>query len=449
MPTRRHVTDYGDIKPTHEFDARFVINGRSSPLCGVKLWLPIDCHEDACIQVTGSDPVSSPHPRSFDGVMGSQRLVSEIDPAWGFEVEADALHVRRVNSKLGQRVHGADITIDNIGRLRFKRRLGKSVAAEADPCETFTTISFRLSNLNYGSPHAIPMADYRGNRKVKVLQFRTLKMRLSNKLVKLELHRYWNWHQGKFDRLVAGSFPVLVLKQCQSLRWGQLEAIQQLGQDACLLLTLAARHLTVVHVEVVTTKERHLEEWIYPLNRRRSTTEEEATGQLIDESELENYFSSASVSWTALTDQQRDAVRLAIFSIHQPVESSIEGSFLRMFTALEGLAKTWFPDLRKIDKKIPALMTAFPPRVGGIWPIIDPNKDGLNAIRDHLAHGGSMGGQRMEALTVGIDHLQIWIEKILLAILSFPNKVSPQDWLSRHVQQQRHDLPRLRAVVKA
>ncbi len=449
MTTRHHITDYVDIKPSHEFDARFVINGRPSPLCGVKLWLLIDCHEDARIQVTGSDPASSPHPRSFDGTIGSQRMVSEIDPAWGFEVEADALHVRRVNTKLGQRVHGADIMIDDIGRLRFKRRLGKGAAAEADPCETLTTISFRLSDLNYGSPHTIPITDYRGNRKVKVLQFRTLKMRLASRVVKLELHRHWNWHQGKFDQLVAGSSPVLVVKQSQSLRWGQLEEIQQLGQDACLLLALAARHLAVVHVVVAATKERHLEEWMYPLNRQRSTTEEEATGPLIDENELEDYFSSVAVRWSALTDQQRDAVRQAIFSIHPAVESSIEGSFLRMFTALEGLAKTWFPDMRRIDKKIPALMTAFPPGVGGLWPIIDPNKDGLNAIRDHLAHGGSMGGQRMEALSVGIDHLQIWIEKILLAILAFPNKVSPQDWLSRHVQQQRSELPRLRAVVKA
>uniref|UniRef100_UPI0013006C78 hypothetical protein n=1 Tax=Rhodoferax ferrireducens TaxID=192843 RepID=UPI0013006C78 len=282
MPARHRVTDYGDIKPTHEFDARLVINGRLSPLCGVKLWLPIDCHEDARIQVTGSDPASSPHLRSFAGTIGSQRLVSEIDPVWRFEVEADALHVRRVNTKLGQRIHGADITIDNIGRLRFKRRLGKDVAAEANPCETFTTISFRLSDLDYGSPHTIPIADYRGNRKVKVLQFRTLKMRLSNRLVKLELHKHWNWYQGKFDRLVAGSFPVLEIKQSQSLRWDQLEEIQKLGQDACLLLTLAARHLTVVYVMDAATKERRLEEWIYPLNRQRSTTEEEATGPLID-----------------------------------------------------------------------------------------------------------------------------------------------------------------------
>lgn len=448
MPTRHHVADYGDIKPTHEFDARLVIDGRLNPLCGVKLWLPMDCHEDVCIQVIGSDPRSSPPPRAIDGGNGPSHMVSEIDPAFGFEVEADDLHVRSVSTKLGLRVHGADITIDHIGRLRFKRRLGEGAAAEADPRETCTDISFRLSDLDYGGPHAIPITDYRGNRKVKVSRVRTLKMRLSNRLVKLELNRHWNWHQGKFDRLVAGSFPVLEVKCSQSLRWGQLEEIQKMGRDSCLLLTLAARHLTVVHVMVAATKERRLEEWIYPLNRQRSTTEERATGPLIDENELEDYFSSVSVRWAALTDQQRDAVRLAVFSIHPFVQSSSEGSFLRMFTALEGLANTWFPGLRKLHKKIEALVTAFPPCIGGLWPIVDPSDDGLDAIRNHLAHGGSMSGPRQEALSVGTDHLQVWIERILLAILTFPHTDSPQDWLSRYVHGQRSELPRLRAAVK-
>lgn len=449
MPTRHHVADYGDIKPTHEFDARLVIDGRLSPLCGVKLWLPIDCHENARIQVTGSDSASSLDPTSIDDGIGSQRLISEIDPAWGFQVEADNLLVRSVKTKFGMRVHGTDITIGHIGRLRFARRLGKGAEAEANPNETCTSISFRLSDLNYGGPHAIPITDYRGNRKVKVSRFRTLKMRFSNRLVKLELHRHWNWYQGKFDRLVAGSFPVLEVKQSQSLRWDQLEEIQKLGRDACLLLTLAARHLTVMHVMDAATKERRLEEWIYPLNRQRSTTEEEATGPLVDESELEDYFSSVSIRWSALTDQQRDAVRLAVFSIHPFVLSSSEGSFLRMFTALEGLATTWFPGLRKLHRKIEALVTAFPPRVGGLWPIVAPSDDGLDAIRNHLAHGGSISGSRQEALSVGTDHLQVWIERILLAILAFPHTASTRDWLSRHVQAQWNELPRLRVAVKA
>lgn len=443
--------DYEDIEPTHEFDARFVIEGRISPLCGVKLWLPIDCHQNAHIQVVGSDTASSQPPLSINGGTGLPRFVSEIDPVFGFRVEADDLLIRSASTKLGMRVHGTTIKIDHIGRLRFKRRLESSGEAELDPSEVCTSISFRLSDLEYGGPHVIPITDYHGSRKVRVSGVRTLKMRLSNRVVKLELHRHWNWCQGRFDRLVAGSFPVLVVKNSQSFRWEQFEEIQKLGQDACLLLTLAARHLTVVHVTVATTKKCHLEEWIYPLNRQRSTTEERATGPLIDKSELEDYFSSASARWFDLSDKQQDAIRLAVFSIHPFVRPSTEGSFLAMFAALDGLAKAWFPDLRKIDKKIEALMSAFPPRVGGLWPIVAPSKgkDGLDAIRDLLAHGGSMRGPRQEALSVGTDHLHIWIEHFLLAILGYLHKASHQDWLFSHVQGQGSELPRLRAAVKA
>jgi hypothetical protein len=449
MHNRFHDLDYGNTKPTHEFDARLVIDGRRSPLCAVKLWLPIDCHEDAHIQVTGQDPSCSPSPLAINGGSGPPRLVSEIDPAFGLEIEADDLHIRSVSTKHGLRVNGISITINHIGRLRLKQRWDTASVTEADPNDSCTTISFRLSDLEYGSPHIVPIADYHGNRKVRVSGVRTLKMQLSNRVVKLELQRHWNWYEGKFDRLVAGSFPVLVVKNCQSLKWEQFEEIQKLGQDAGVLLSLAARHLTVVHVMVATTKKRHLEEWTYPLNRQRSTTEEKATGPLIDESDLEDYFLSASAQWLALTDQQRDAIRLAVFSIHPFVQSSSEGAFLSMFTALEGLAKAWFPGQRRLHKKIGALVTAFPPRVGGLWPVVAQSDDGLDAIRNHLAHGGNMRGQRQEALSVGTDHLQVWIERILLSILDFPHKLSPHDWISRHVQGQRSQLQRLRAAVKA
>ncbi len=446
MSTRLNAAGYEDIKPAHEFDARFVIDGQYSPLCGVKVWLPIDCHEDAHIQVTGSEPTSFPF---VNFASGSSRLVSEIDPIFGFEVEADDLHVRSVSTTPGQRIHGTRITIDHISRLRFNRRLGAGAVAEIDPNETCTSILFRLSDLDYGGPFATPIVDYLGNRKNRVSDVKTLKMRLSNTLVQLELNRHWVWCDGKFNRLVAGSFPVLEIKNCQALKWGQVEEIQQMGRDACLLLTLAARHLTVMHVMVVATKERLVEEWIYPLNRQRSTTEENATGPLIDRSELKDYFTAVSTRWSALTDKQKDAVRLAVFSIHPFVQSSSEGDFLQMFNALEGLTKTWFPGSWKFHKKIQELVTQFPLGIGGLWPLISPNEDGLDAIRNHLAHGSSMRGPRQEALSVGADHLRVWIERILLAILAFPYKESPTDWLSKHVQSQRSELPRLRAAVKS
>jgi hypothetical protein len=409
----------------------------------------MDCHEDAQIRVTGSDETGSGHapPPNFFGQLC--RLESEIEPSFGFQVEAEDVHIRGVSTTPGQRLQGIRISVGHLGLLRLKRVYGSKVPAVAPPSSALAGVLFRLSSLSYGLPHCIQTADYLGNRQIEVLGVRTLKMHRSTGAVELVLHKHWAWHEGKLKRLIAASFPVLEIKDASCFQWGQIEEIQQIGRDACLLLTLAARHLVVAHVMVATAVEHQLEEWTYPLNRQRSTTEEEATGPFIDERELEGYFSCASAQWLRLTDDQRDTVRSAIFSIHPFVQTSSEGAFLQMFAALEGLATTWFPTGGTFAQRIAALLAAYPPRVGGLWPITTTNKDGLYAIRNQLAHGSGMQGAKQEALLVATDHLQVWIEHILLAVLGYSRKQSPRDWLSKHVRDQLSDLPRLQAAIRS
>lgn len=448
MPIKNYEENFERNKPTYEFDATLVISDRISPLCGVKLWLPIDCHEDARIQISSSSPSSGPNRISLDISTDSPRLVSAIDQKFGLKIEAKPIHIRQITTKPTLKVHGINVEIDHIGSLKIVQQIQEDANAEKSPKETFTSILFCLSDLIYGSPQNVSTTDFKGNRNVEILCVRRLKMKLSTGIVEIELHKHWNWQKDHYDRLVAGNFPALEIKKNDSLEFNQLEMIQKLGRETCLLLTLAARHLTVVHV-IKTTTEKHLtEEWFYPLNRQRSTTEEKANGPLIDENFLEDYFFVASDRWSTLTDQQQDAIRLAIFSIHPFVLASSEGSFLRMFAALEGLAKTWFPQTRKIYKKIEQLITTFKPQVEKIWPIVDNNNDGLDAIRNILAHGGSMSGQQTEALLVGTDHLQVWLERILLAILHYSYIDSSRDWLSRNAANQIRELPRLRSIVK-
>lgn len=444
-----------EVEPDHAFDARLVIDGRISPLCSVRLWLPLDCHEDARIDVTGSEVTgSTPPPSSRIDKSGSAleppRLVSEIDPSFNTRIEANDLHIRSVTTMPALRVHSTKISVGHIGCLRFIREYSQKDEGESCPNDSYTSVLFRLSDLNYGNPSSIPHVDYLGNRKVKTSVVRTLHMLLSGKPVQLELQRHWNWHKGQHGRLIAGSYPTLVLKikKDQPISSHQVEDLRLLGRDACLLLTLAARHLTVVYVMVATTNTCILEEWIDPLNRQRSTTEERATGPLVGKSQLEEFFSVASIRWSALTEQQQDAVRLAIFSIHPFVESTRSASFLRMFTALEGLALTWFPNLRKIGRKIDALMTTFPPNVRGPWPLVAESGDGLDAIRNHLTHGGIMRGVLQEALSVATDQLHVWMEGFLLAILGFTHQKPPTDWFSNHVRDQWKTIPALRTEVR-
>ena len=273
-------------KPTHAFDARLITRGRSSPLICVEVWLPIDCHEDARIRATGSDLEASGHlpPAEFCGELSS--LVSEIDPLFPFRVEADDVHIRGISTTAGQKFQGIRFSVGHIGRLRLKRVLGPNAAADAVPGKSIAGLLFRLSPLSYGLPQSICTTDYLGNRTVEVRDVQTLKMHLSSGFAAFDLHRHWAWSEGRFKRAIASSFPVIELKNCSAFQWGQLEEVQRIGRDACLFLTLAARHLTVMHVMVATTDEHEMEEWIAPLNRQRATTEEAATGPLIDERDL-------------------------------------------------------------------------------------------------------------------------------------------------------------------
>lgn len=449
MTDIRPFLDTYDTEPTYQFDGRFVVNERVSPLCSVKLWLPIDCHNDSVIQVVAQDFERYPPKTSMNIESSSSRLVSKTRLESGFKIEAENLHIRSQKTKHALKLNNTTITIDHISCLRIRRETPSFAEKSKNSLSRCNTILFRLSDLKYGQPFSAPITNYLGNRKVKLFDTHTLPMHISGRLIHLELQRHWEWRDAKFGRLIASSSPTLVISNSKKFDWESLEEVQKMGRDACLLLTLAARHLTVMHVMVAATERQHQEEWFNPLKRQRSTTEEEASGPLIDANELESYFSVASERWLSLTEQQKDSVRLAVYSVNPFEKSSLEGNFLRMFSALDGLAKTWFPHLQKICKKIPALLDKFPTHHVGSWPLTSSKEDGLDAIRNLIAHGKVIRGEQMEALIVGADHLQVWIERILLSILGFVPRNPPSDWLTRHVIQQVDDLHRLRAALRS
>ena len=449
MPKVEFFIDHSDIEPTYQFDGRFVIDGQSSPLCGVKLWLPIDCYDDARIQIVASDANISADEAPVDIESGTPCLVSESLLESGLHIDAKNLHIRSVLTKYGLQINRTTIAIDHIASLIIEKKLSLARTELTDAIVGGIEVSFELSDLEYGQPHQMPIMDYLGNRELRISNVHNLSMHTPSKLVQFELQKHWSWRQAKFGRWVAGGFPALVIRGNHSFCWNDLEEIQQVGRDACLLLTLAARHLTVMQVMVTSTNQRVREEWFNPLRRQKSTTEENATGPLVDVRELDNYFDVASVSWSALTERQKDAVRLAVYAINPFVESSTEGDFVRMFSAVEGLAKAWFPSLHKIDRKIPALITKFPPRYVGSWSLVSADKDGLSDIRNLIAHGNGIRKDQMEALMVGTDQLQVWIEQILLSILGFIPKRPPTDWLTRHVEEQTSELPRLRTAIRS
>lgn len=449
MQGRHNNFNQGLTKADYEFDARIVIGGRISPLCGMKIWLPIDCHEDAKVQIYGSSNPPEEHlPLIIEGTEGEDRIFSEIDPCFGLQIEACGINIHEVINKPDLRVLGLSVWVDHISSLKFIRERVKSSQEKLPSNEACSHICFYLSDLNYGTPKAVPKMDFLGNREAGLVHVKEIKVQSQNGVVELALERHWRWSSTTLGRVMAGNFPALVIKNPELFKWNQLDQILHLGRDICLLLSLAARHLTVVHVMNSGTEIRRLEEWFYPLNRQRSTTEEEALGPLVDERYLEEFFLCSSEKWLGFTDAKKDAIRLAVFSINPFVNSSTESRYLQRFTALEGLANVLFPETRKQYRKLEELNEAFPKCVSGLWPLIDKEDDGLNIIRHRLAHGDGMQGEFGEALVVADDHLQVWVERILLELLGCGHLARLSDQLVRQVQVRAKDLPRLRALVR-
>jgi hypothetical protein len=227
-----------------------------------------------------------------------------------------------------------------------------------------------------------------------------------------------------------------------------IEDLTALAEDICLMLTLAARHLVVIHSIVSHWESASRTEWRNPLRRLRATTEEEACGPLVSVDELERYFNEISPRWCDLDAGRRDAIRIVIYSIHPFSERSMEAGFLAMFSALEGLANRWGKDSGYLRTKINALFQNHPIGVGGLWPLFDSSDGvGLYWIRNELAHGRMAGRFADGALALAHDHLQIWLEFSLLAILGHTPKANPRDWLRNQVLRQRADVLRMQGEL--
>lgn len=435
--------------PTHEFDGRLVIDGKLSPLCAIRLWMPIDCHDDVRIEVNPSSELMHDQAvvdKRVDVLQSG--LLSELGSGPGLEVVGEGIHVRSRRLKPNLKINGVGIVIDHVARLRFRHQFHFDATDTKLNSKYWAQISFRLSDLEYGRPSTFSTENFSGARQVEISDVRTLQFLHLSQVLNFELQTHWSWVSGSHGRLVAGNTPVLVLKEAGTFKVDDQAVVEQVARDVCLLLTLAARHLVTPHVLSMSNSDCLVEQWNYPLNRQRSTTEEQAAGPLVDQNELEAFFLSASTHWAVLTDGQRDAVRLAIFSINPVVLASVEGAFLRKFTALEGVMKAWFPTHKTLADKVQAMLTKFPLGVSGLWPITAPGNAGLNAIRNHIAHGNGTNKAQQEALLVASDHLQVLIEHMLMSILGFQQKTTARDWLLSRVKHQATNLVLLASSFK-
>lgn len=425
--------------PDLELDAYLINEGRRI-LCDVRLWLPKLSADDARMEVVaiGVD-ADEAHPRGLASLKSVER---SVDAAPRFE--ASEILVRQSIYRGPRLAGGTRLTIGHIGRLTVR---SAPMEEKVGP-QVRDYIQFVLSDIEYGLRQEGSTVKYTGARSVFKNEPRVLRVADGTTTVAFSLERHWTWLKDTKDFISAASTPVLNLRLGSRLRNLSTEQLASMAEDACLFLSLAARHRVLIYGSVIGHGTNVQREWRNPIKRGRAAHVEGAEGVLIDPNEAESYIDAAASAWKSMSEAQKNAIRSAVFSIHPVMERTIEARFVAMFFALEGLAKTWGSSTGTLKAKIDSFHARYVVSHSMLWPLFDsPSLIGLAGIRNHLAHGQNLTGTGSGAVAVANDHLQMWIERMLLRIFGYTPTKTSGDWLQSQLIKQRSEVLTHRAEL--
>lgn len=432
-----------DDLPDFKLDAYLEKQGQRGPLCDVLVWLPKQPDDNGRMEVRAFE-------LSTDNNVCGAGFSLVNDEESGFHFEVSDIHIRSSTTQLGRRVGGSTLELAHVGRLSIRQNLRGEACSKL---QSVDSAEFRLSQLHYAIQTKIWRMDFKGNRGFgKAASPRRLQMQHSSGVTLVfELDRHWNWvDRDDGDTVIARSNPVLVFHNPTNSSPAPLSALRDGARDAALLLSLAARWRVVVHGFHGYSKGVTLEEWEYPLSRLRAATGlEDSREFLVHPSKLEGFIQAASLRLSSFGETEREAVSLAIFSIHPTVEHLMESSFLARCVALEGLARQFGQVSGSMHLIVPALLSAHPPVIFGLWPILgEEGLPGLKDLRNELAHGRNFSRKVSGSLSLAEDHLQLWIESFLLSILNGRAYVHSGNWLARHAMEQREEMESIRQHLR-
>lgn len=406
--------------PDHEFDGYAWTSDGQKILCRIAIWLPWDASgngqmEAELFQVKWEMLET----RSITHFSAHEDLSS-------FSFQAfDPLIRRAQYSHSLRHTGGVRLTISHVRNWLLTQHLKATVKTMA--------FEATLSNFNYALPQEWAKTDREGNRFVPVED--RSKLRILNAKGDLtsvwQLQKYWHWSTQNSSQVSATASPVLkLLNDNAGMDGGELE---QNARNICTLLSLAARHRIHIYRTVHEHGQVIEDNWPVPLKRPRATTEENACGPLIHSSELSPFIQAASQTWSSLTADQKDAVRLAIFAIHPIMEQTMEARFMNLFSSLEGLGKRWIGPKKKGEifrDWYQRFRDQYPIEMGPIlWPVSGDEPTNLYWFRNEFAHGRTVMHLPPGVLPVAVDHLQLLIEFTLLTLLGY-QRLDRSDWLT-------------------
>lgn len=426
----------------HDFDGVIELPDGKHYACDIVLRLPTSPAGDAAIEARARGVSASG--LTTRGVTLRSTPTTE---AAGLHFLAEGAYIREAWTGVGTHMRSsASIEFAHMPSWQIQTVLSDSPGGPITAQTTVQKAHALLSPLRYGVPNANFIGKATGER-VLVHGEPPHQLRFRDETganVAWQLDTHWSWTREPGGAHRADATKVLRLQG--DLTVAQVEAS---SDDACTLLSLAARHRVVVQTLVAYHAGRHLEIWNQPLARQRGL-EEESAGCLVDESELEPFFEKAHAWWWPLSADQRDAVRLAVFAINPLVHTTIEQEFTAKHFALEGLLTRWGKGKTTVTEQLQAILGAAPSTWSELWQVGGANSERpIRWLRNELSHGRQNLTRLTEYVSAANDHVTLWLELVLLALIGFQRGETKRDKLRLAWKQNPARLSGLLAELRA
>jgi hypothetical protein len=448
--------------PDIEFDGTVNSGDQSFPVvCDCRIWLPYDASEDAWVEIHVPDSPETPlylgpGPLTITGQLGKDREIV-IAGVWISHGPSRSYPERQARrSELG---------LSHIDRIT-ERHAFKGDTGAREPGRAESMI-LELTDCPYLNPATLTETSYTGDVAVKTIN--RLKVSYPELGVIAFDRHYQTYRRSDIPGLIRTSVLVADIVEPRPGMTLDVEIIESLMEDVCLLASLAARQRVLsLGLRYITSSER-FRTWTSPMKRHRPSPRCAVRDGLVEQARFEEYFKVAVEHFCSMSDKERTRVRAAIYPLAPAFDlGAVETQFLAMFSALESLTVVglsgdraaretldkdrWSgvkrlvknlindlgPEYTSGDKdalrqKIGELnrpsarsaldlfCTRFNVDTTDLWPIFGTSESpGLADIRNRLAHGETLSPDATGALGVALTHVALLLERCLLSVLGYP-----------------------------
>lgn len=355
------------------------------------------------------------------------------------------------------------VELGSVHRLVIKSKRVSQASGAVDAEKM--TLTIKLSESKYLSPDQMPKYEERG-----LLEFEQhCHLKTSHPVlgaVTFE-RRYRFTPSSVTDINVSSELVAVVSEPVKNYSGVDARATVELFNDFVLLASVASRHRVKTRGWKIDAPAQFEDAVVHPLESGAGISNSDEENVLIRREDACDFLKHCSETWRSFSDDEARKLRYACYALAPSAKQTIEGSYLAMFPALEGLISiyiarqeskglvysrntTWETVRKEFKRAIDAIKVEdafFNPNaikqnlsalervpfaesskevlknLGAwsdlLWPLSDCKPPSLSKIRHLLAHGEQVDAHKLGALIVAKRHLRLTLERTLCCALGW------------------------------